>query len=117
MFKGDEFRLKQIITNLVRNALKFTKEGFIHLKLAVFDNYLDISVEDSGIGISEDKKIEIFESFRQVEEGYSRSFNGAGLGLSISKKLASMMQGDIMVESQLGKGSTFTLRLFLEEKY
>lgn len=116
MFKGDEFRLKQIITNLLRNALKFTKEGFIHLKLAVFDHYLDISVEDSGIGISEDMKLKIFESFRQVEEGYTRSFNGAGLGLAISKKLAIMMQGNMMVESQLGKGSTFTLRIFLDKK-
>jgi PAS domain S-box-containing protein len=111
-FKGDEFRLKQILTNLIRNALKFTTEGFIHLKVEVIDNYINISVEDSGIGISEEKKSEIFESFRQVEEGYNRSFNGAGLGLSISKRLAEMMNGDIMVESELGKGSTFTLRLF-----
>ena len=111
LFKGDEFRIKQILTNLIRNALKFTNEGFIHIQLDVLEKYIDIKVIDSGIGISEEKMQEIFGLFRQVEEGYKRSFGGAGLGLSISKKLANMMKGDILVESELHKGSTFTLRL------
>lgn len=111
VLKGDEFRIKQILTNLIRNALKFTKKGFIHIGLKVSDKYWDLSVTDSGIGISEDKLQEIFGMFRQVEEGYKRSFGGAGLGLSISKRLAEMMRGDILVESELNKGSTFILRV------
>lgn len=110
-FKGDEYRIKQILTNLIRNALKFTKEGYIHVKLDILDTFVDINVIDSGIGISEEKLTEIFGMFRQVEEGYKRSFGGAGLGLTISKKLAEMMSGDILVQSELGKGSVFTLRL------
>lgn len=111
LFVGDEYRIKQILTNLIRNALKFTREGFIHVRLEIEDEFIDVKVIDSGIGISEEKLTEIFGMFRQVEEGYKRSFGGAGLGLTISKKLAEMMKGDIRVESELSKGSTFTLRL------
>lgn len=110
-FFGDEFRIKQILTNLIRNALKFTKKGFIHLELKIVEHYIDLKVIDSGIGISKEKMSEIFGLFRQVEEGSKRSFGGAGLGLSISKRLAKMMNGDILVESEINKGSTFTLRL------
>jgi len=115
IIKGDEFRIKQILTNLIRNALKFTKKGFIHVILNISNNYWDLSVKDSGIGISKDKIHEIFEMFRQVEEGYKRSFGGAGLGLSISQRLAEMMNGEILVESELDKGSNFTLRVPIEK--
>lgn len=114
VLKGDEFRVKQILTNLIRNALKFTQKGYIHIGLKVSDKYWDLSVADSGIGISKDKLQKIFGMFQQVEEGYKRSFGGAGLGLSISKRLADMMKGDILVESELDKGSTFTLRVPVE---
>ncbi len=108
---GDEYRVKQILINLIRNALKFTMKGYVHIKLRETDDFVEIDIEDSGIGIASEKLDFIFQMFQQVEEGSKRKYGGAGLGLSISKQLAVMMDGDITVKSELDKGSVFSLRL------
>lgn len=109
---GDPVRLRQIINNLITNALKFTKEGSITLYIETIeenDNYYTIrfSVIDTGIGISEERKDAIFESFTQADASTTREFGGTGLGTTIAKELVSLMNGTIGVESELGKGSTF----------
>lgn len=114
-FLGDSVRLRQIIMNLVGNALKFTDEGHVHARATQesFDDapVLKISVEDTGIGLSEDQIGVIFERFKQADSSVSRKYGGTGLGLPISKKLAELMGGDIQVESATGKGSTFSVIL------
>jgi two-component sensor histidine kinase/CheY-like chemotaxis protein len=117
---ADEVRLRQIIFNLMSNAIKFTDRG--QVRLAAFaetdeDNgteRLVVRVADSGIGIPADRLEEIFESFRQVDGGVTRRHGGTGLGLAICRSLARAMGGDVAVESTLGTGSTFTLTLPLE---
>ncbi|NPD45484.1 MULTISPECIES: PAS domain-containing sensor histidine kinase [unclassified Lentimicrobium] len=111
LIDSDVFRFKQILMNLVRNALKFTEKGFIHISFKALEDTIEIEVKDSGIGISKDKLEQIFEIFEQGETGYNRKFGGAGLGLSISKKLAIILGGDIRVTSNSGLGSTFILSL------
>lgn len=104
----DEIRLRQIITNLLSNAIKFTHNGYVELGTRIKDNYLEIYVKDTGIGISGSDKEIIFEPFRQVENNNSRMYGGNGLGLSISKALVEKLGGTISVESELGIGSTFS---------
>lgn len=108
---SDVFRVKQILMNLVRNALKFTEKGFIHISFKELQDTIKIEVKDSGIGISKDKIEQIFDVFEQGETGYNRKFGGAGLGLSISKKLAIILGGELHVKSISGEGSTFVLSL------
>ncbi len=115
----DEVRLRQVLFNLIGNAVKFTDNGFIKLTVKAFNieehhSKLDIEilVEDSGIGIAKDQLHEIFNEFEQSEGQDSRKFGGTGLGLSISKRLCTMMDGEISVESQERKGSTFKVHLF-----
>jgi len=109
---GDEERITQIINNLLENALKFTEEGTISLTLKrVNDQHLAIIVRDTGIGISPTWHHLIFEEFRRVEMNSIRKTGGAGLGLSIVQRLCKMMGGSISVESELDKGSTFTVML------
>jgi signal transduction histidine kinase/CheY-like chemotaxis protein len=109
----DEQRLAQVITNLTGNAIKFTpEEGSISLDsklLAIDENTctLEIRVADTGIGIAPEEQGKLFHSFVQVDSSISRKFGGTGLGLAITKKITEMMQGDIRIESELGKGSTF----------
>ncbi|MEW6382229.1 MAG: PAS domain S-box protein [bacterium] len=109
---GDPGRLRQIIVNLIGNAIKFTDAGEISIKCeseSEENGYivLHFTISDTGIGIPEDKLEIIFESFRQVDGSSTRKYRGTGLGLTISKKLSEMMGGKIWVESALGKGSTF----------
>lgn len=110
---GDEIRIKQILINILGNAVKYTKKGYILLKVECDredDKYcsMKIGITDTGIGIKE-KDIEgIFSSFTQVDTKKNRSVEGTGLGLAISKKLVELMGGDIWVESEYGKGTTFT---------
>jgi signal transduction histidine kinase len=104
---ADPDRTRQILTNLLANAAKFTDEGTITLRAAVADDAVRIDVIDSGIGIPADHLGAIFEPFRQVEG--ERAALGTGLGLAISQRLASLMHGTLTVESSLGRGSTFTL--------
>ncbi|NOR86524.1 MAG: PAS domain S-box protein [Bacteroidales bacterium] len=107
----DYFRVKQILTNLLRNALKFTQEGEIVIRLREEADHVQIIVEDTGIGIEPEKLAYIFKIFRQGEDGLSRRFGGAGLGLAISKKLSDLLGGNLTATSELNKGSRFVLRL------
>jgi signal transduction histidine kinase len=108
---GDPARLRQIVFNLLSNALKFTATGGVGLNARATDGRLAIAVEDSGLGIPLDKQGIIFESFRQVDAGTTRQFGGTGLGLAICRNLARAMNGDIHVRSMAGEGSTFTIDL------
>jgi len=108
--KGDSTRLRQIILNLISNALKFTEQGEIILRAQPFhaadqDNMVLFSVSDTGIGIPEEKLESIFTSFAQADSSTTRKYGGTGLGLSISRSLVEMMHGMIWVESEQGKGS------------
>lgn len=108
---GDPVRMRQILTNIVNNAVKFTTEGFIMISVegeAYGDKYnLRFEVKDTGIGIPADKQKYIFEKFTQGEESSTRNYNGTGLGLAICRKLCNLMDGDIGVRSSQGEGSTF----------
>jgi len=109
---GDPGRFKQILMNLIGNAIKFTLRGHVHIRLAASDEtedslILHVSVEDTGIGIPEDKLGYIFEKFTQGEETTTRRFGGTGLGLAISQHLVHMMGGEITVTSKEGEGSSF----------
>ncbi|HMY69750.1 MAG TPA: ATP-binding protein [Leptospiraceae bacterium] len=108
-FKGDSLRISQILLNLLGNAVKFTAEGHIHLRLKKDSrkNALHISVSDTGIGIDEDAVEKLFEPFTQADSSITRRYGGTGLGLAICRKLAVMMGGEIGVNSVKGKGSDF----------
>jgi signal transduction histidine kinase len=116
----DQERITQIIINLVGNAVKFTEQGGIHLRLLrkqfdlVQEPYLVIEVADTGIGIAPSKQQLIFDEFTQVDMASTRKHSGAGLGLSIIKRLAILMHGSVRVISDVGQGSTFTVELPLE---
>jgi PAS domain S-box-containing protein len=109
---GDERRLRQIMINLMGNAIKFTREGSVsvHLLRPTSEHWA-IQVQDTGIGISEEAQGYIFEPFRQVDSAITRDNRGVGLGLSITKQLVELMSGRITLESEPGKGSTFTIIL------
>ncbi len=109
---GDPHWLRQILINLVSNAIKFTEEGRVHIYIYYLDKtHWAIAVSDTGPGISPDAQTYIFEPFRQVDGTATRGHTGSGLGLSIVKQLTVLMGGDIKVTSELGHGSTFTIRL------
>ncbi len=114
-FSTDVTKLSQVLKNLLSNAFKFTKEGSVVLDFAQDGESMVISVEDSGIGIPEDKLGTIFEAFKQVDGSISREFGGTGLGLSISKTIVDLMDGEISVVSEFGKGATFIISLPLIE--
>jgi PAS domain S-box-containing protein len=103
----DNTKLNAILSHLINNAIKFTKSGSIELNIHPIDNRLEFSMKDTGVGIPENKQKSIFERFMQADSSNTRSFEGAGLGLSISKAFVEMLGGKIWVESQIGKGSTF----------
>jgi signal transduction histidine kinase/streptogramin lyase len=109
---GDPFRLRQVLLNLLNNAIKFTGAGSISLRCALYDRRgqtvtVHFSVSDAGVGIPADKIDLIFEAFRQADSSTSRRFGGTGLGLTISSRLVGLMNGHIWVDSEIGKGSTF----------
>jgi CheY-like chemotaxis protein/two-component sensor histidine kinase len=113
---GDAVRLRQVLSALLSNALKFTHYGEIEVTAAVRGELesrvkLEVGVRDTGIGIAGDKLKDIFESFRQLDSGLSRKYAGMGLGLAMASKLADMMGGSISAESQPGVGSTFCLSI------
>ena len=110
---GDPQRLQQIMVNLTNNAAKFTEKGNIYVKVHPCDNGKSWQIQtiDTGSGIPEDALEYIFESFRQVEGASTRQHGGVGLGLSIVRQLVELMNGKIVVESEIGKGSTFTVTL------
>ena len=112
MAKADAEKLRQIVVNLVTNAIKFTEEGgHIALNCEIEKDVVQVCVEDTGIGIPPDKLEIIFDPFVQVRADLTRTADGAGLGLAISRELARGMGGDLLVESELGRGSTFTVCL------
>jgi signal transduction histidine kinase len=124
MLIGDDQRLTQVITNLLSNAVKFTaEEGTITLSAHLLSEgegmcRLQVSVSDNGIGISEDQRERVFQAFEQAETSTARKYGGTGLGLSISKRIIEMMGGDIMVDSEPGRGSvfSFTVNLKIDER-
>ncbi|MCP5050421.1 MAG: response regulator [bacterium] len=121
MVEGDPDKLRQVLVNLMNNAVKFTPGGEINIDISLdrekdthqIDDHLPVrfSISDTGIGIPEDKQETIFDAFTQVDVAWNRQFGGAGLGLTISRELVEVMGGVMGVESQLGKGSTFYFTL------
>ena len=114
-FQADAHRIRQMISNLVGNAIKFTTQGGVHLEAAEIERdhetvLLEFSVTDTGIGIPEDKRDLLFKPFSQTESSTTREFGGSGLGLSIVSQLAKIMGGDVGVESVMGQGSRFWFR-------
>src|SRR5262245_41769549 len=111
-FVGDERKIKQILLNLLSNAVKFTPEGGrIGINARQADGSVEISVSDTGIGISPEDQAKIFEEFRQVGGDYAHKREGTGLGLTLAKKFVELHGGKIWVESEVGKGSTFSFTL------
>lgn len=109
---GDRVRIEQILTNLLGNAIKFTEEGYVKLRIASPSNaILLFEVSDTGVGIPEKEHSRIFDPFTQVDGSLTRRHDGTGLGLSITKQLIEMMKGLITLNSQVGKGSTFTVEI------
>jgi PAS domain S-box-containing protein len=109
---GDEIRIGQILSNLASNAVKFTPPGgAVSVRAHAEPGALVLTVSDTGIGIPPDKQSEIFEAFTQADSSTTKQYGGTGLGLTISRQLATMMNGTISVESQPGRGSRFTVRL------
>lgn len=109
---GDPFRLKQILTNIIGNAYKFTEEG--HIRVAAYtneDQTFTISIQDTGIGIEKSNQKLVFEEFAQANENIEKKYGGTGLGLSICQKIISILGGSLTLESIFGKGSTFKIEL------
>lgn len=118
--QGDSLRIKQVIINLVANAIKFTERGKVTIEIRVKNNTADsitlfFAIKDTGIGIAENKINEIWNSFMQADNSISRKYGGSGLGLDISQKLVGLMGGHIQVASTLGKGSTFSFTIDLKK--
>ena len=116
--KTDRQKVKQIVLNLLSNSLKFTEEGGIYIR-ASYDartRMVSVTVRDTGIGIAAENQAQVFEDFRQLDSSPSRGHGGTGLGLSICRRLAQMLDGGITLESHMGTGSTFTLRIPVKPK-
>jgi len=111
----DLVRFRQSLLNLVANACKFTRNGSVRVDLrrepSQWGDWIEVSVADTGIGISDEQQANLFQAFVQADSSTTRRFGGSGLGLAISRRLCRLMGGDITVESELGKGSTFRMRL------
>jgi signal transduction histidine kinase len=112
---ADETKLRQSIINLLSNAAKFTSNGSVHLKVTreteQEGDWIIFSVTDTGIGISKDKQEDLWSEFTQANSSTTRVYGGTGLGLAISKRFCEMMGGSIILESEEGVGSTFSIRL------
>jgi signal transduction histidine kinase/CheY-like chemotaxis protein len=114
MLTVDPMRLRQILLNLLSNACKFTNQGEVKLrvrKVADGRNWVEFAVADTGIGMTAEQQAKLFEEFTQADSSTARRYGGTGLGLAITRKLARMMGGDVMVQSEPGKGSVFAVRL------
>lgn len=112
MMKVDVSKIERVILNLVSNAIKFSNDNeSIYVTINSLNKYLEIIVEDNGIGIAEEDKLNIFDKFMQVDNGLNRKNEGSGIGLSITKSLVELHNGEIIVESEINKGTKFTVRL------
>ena len=117
VYHGDSGRIKQILINIMNNAIKFTKEGFVKISVSGYPgNHKDMEnivfrIQDTGIGIKQENLEKIFEDFKQVDSGRNRGVEGTGLGLSITKRFVQLMKGGIEVESAYGEGSTFIITI------
>jgi len=114
--KGDPYRLSQVLNNILSNALKFTNEGHINIVTGIAERdeeavVIEITISDTGIGISKERLRTIFEPFEQADVTISRKYGGTGLGLAICKNLVEMQKGELLVKSDEGKGSTFIIRV------
>lgn len=114
LVKADPQLIMKIFNNLLSNAIKFTKQGRIDIKLSFENETFKLSVADTGIGISKDQRAVIFERFAQADDCVARFFGGTGLGLSLVQEIAKFLGGDVNVESEVGKGSTFTVTIPME---
>jgi two-component system, sensor histidine kinase len=119
-YVGDPGRLRQVLLNLLSNGLKFTENGSVELRIDVTEDgarvpRLDFAIVDTGIGIAPEKMASVFESFTQADASTTRRFGGTGLGLAISSRLVELMGGRLHLESEVGKGSTFSFGLHLHE--
>ena len=117
-YQGDPYRLKQMLSNLLGNAIKFTHQGTVGIDVREIERegasvLLEFAVSDTGIGIAQDKLGLLFQNFSQIDNSTTRNYGGTGLGLSIVRKLAELMDGEVGVESQLGRGSRFWFRIRL----
>ncbi len=112
---SDPTRLRQIISNLVNNAIKFTEQGYIRLQVCPAENGVEFIITDTGIGMDQQELASLFERFKQADSSITRKYGGSGLGLSICKLLTEAMGGSITVNTRKGLGSTFTVRLPLAE--
>ena len=110
---GDQTRIRQILINLIGNAIKFTQKGNVTLKVKWLEksSELAFAVVDTGIGMTEEQQTKVFESFQQADNSITRKFGGTGLGLAITKRLSEMMGGEISVKSEYGKGTTFLVKI------
>jgi signal transduction histidine kinase/ligand-binding sensor domain-containing protein/CheY-like chemotaxis protein len=116
LFLSDKIRIRQILNNLLNNAIKFTEEGYINFIIDRYEDKLVFTVEDTGVGIPKDKLGYIFDRFTKINEDRGMSYRGAGLGLAISKRLAEILDGDITVHSNVGTGTVFKFyHPFIEE--
>jgi len=114
-FIGDSGRIRQVLTNLIGNAVKFTSKGYVkaEVKIDSLDedqSMIEINIEDTGIGISDEKLATVFEKFTQADGSTTRLYGGTGLGLAISKSITEIMGGRISVSSEANKGSTFAIK-------
>ncbi len=114
MIKTDPIRLRQVLINLVGNAIKFTEKGWVVLKVGIIEGKLQFAVYDTGIGMTQEQQNRLFKPFSQGDSSVTRQFGGSGLGLAISRRLTEMLGGQITVESEAGKGSTFRVTLPIE---
>ena len=120
MVVGDPLRLRQIVWHLMANGVKFTREGQVEVAAAAIPGkdrrvtVMTLRIQDTGIGIAPHQLADIFESFRQLETGLSRNHSGLGLGLAVAQRLITLLNGSISVESELGKGTAFTVTLPLK---
>lgn len=111
---GDALRLRQIMTNLIGNAIKFTEHGFVHVEVEVSDKRLLIRVSDTGIGMTQAQQNKVFQAFEQADNSTTRRYGGSGLGLTITRTLIELMQGEISVKSKFDQGSEFIVDLPLQ---
>ena len=107
----DAGKLRQILVNLLGNAVKFTDQGEVALRVQAEGDQVVFTVRDTGIGIPPEAQGKVFDPFWQAEQGYTRQAGGTGLGLSVTRQLAQLLGGNVAVESTPGQGSTFTVRL------